>query len=247
MAFEENDWVEASQGICSVTGPFREARAGFFKGLSHEGAGMDIEAKGGVRFWAQVRHVKHAVPPGFTAETWALTLGAIPKLLEELAREDEDEDEPPQEEQMISDAEKAATVHPQHYGGDVRYEVIKIVEARKLDFNLGNAFKYLARAGKKDPTKTREDLVKALFYIARTCDRGFITPPLRDEPHPTRMHETVVPECVPVAYSIDLIACGLEEMGVPAERIRILRAILRADPLEAHDMLSTLIQETPAT
>jgi hypothetical protein len=61
----------------------------------------------------------------------------------------------------------SAVNHPSHYGGrDNPYEAIKIIEAYKLGFHLGNAIKYILRAGKKtsDPT---EDLEKAIFYLKR--------------------------------------------------------------------------------
>lgn len=57
--------------------------------------------------------------------------------------------------------------HPQHYGGDTTYEVIKVIEAWGLGFHLGNSVKYIARAGKKDPAKELEDLEKALWYLKR--------------------------------------------------------------------------------
>jgi hypothetical protein len=57
--------------------------------------------------------------------------------------------------------------HPAHYGGDSPYEAIKVIEAWELDFCLGNAVKYISRAGKKDPSKTLEDLKKAQWYLAR--------------------------------------------------------------------------------
>jgi hypothetical protein len=61
-----------------------------------------------------------------------------------------------------------AVDHPAHYGGaDNVYEVIKVIEAWQLDFCTGNAVKYLSRAGKKDPTKTIEDLKKSIWYIER--------------------------------------------------------------------------------
>lgn len=57
--------------------------------------------------------------------------------------------------------------HPQHYGGDTTYEVIKVLEAWDvLDFCLGNAIKYIARAGKKTPEQI-QDLKKAKWYIER--------------------------------------------------------------------------------
>ena len=56
--------------------------------------------------------------------------------------------------------------HPSHYT-DGKIEVIEFIEDKKLGFCLGNAIKYIARAGKKDPTKEVEDLNKAKWYIER--------------------------------------------------------------------------------
>ena len=62
--------------------------------------------------------------------------------------------------------------HPKWYGSkDDPYETIKVIEAWGLNFTLGNALKYISRAGKKDPSKTIEDLQKALFYIQYEIDR----------------------------------------------------------------------------
>lgn len=56
--------------------------------------------------------------------------------------------------------------NPDHYGGSENpYEVIKVIRAWGLGFSLGNAVKYVARAGKKNPKKTIEDLEKAIWYI----------------------------------------------------------------------------------
>lgn len=56
--------------------------------------------------------------------------------------------------------------HPKHYGGeDNPYEAIKVIEAWELGFNLGNAVKYISRAGKKGVRK--EDLEKAAWYLNR--------------------------------------------------------------------------------
>lgn len=57
--------------------------------------------------------------------------------------------------------------HPEHYGCDTLYEAIKVIEAWELGFCLGNAVKYISRAGKKDKTKEIEDLKKAVWYINR--------------------------------------------------------------------------------
>jgi hypothetical protein len=58
--------------------------------------------------------------------------------------------------------------HPPYYGGaENPYETIKVIDAWALCFNLGNAVKYISRAGKKDPGKRVEDLEKAAFYLKR--------------------------------------------------------------------------------
>lgn len=58
--------------------------------------------------------------------------------------------------------------HPTHYQGKT-LEVIDIIEDFDLDFLLGNAIKYILRAGKKnDLTK---DLRKAIWYLERKCEK----------------------------------------------------------------------------
>lgn len=60
--------------------------------------------------------------------------------------------------------------HPSHYN-DGKIEVIDYIEDKQLGFCLGNAVKYISRAGKKksgnlsDKEKEIEDLKKAVFYI----------------------------------------------------------------------------------
>ena len=56
--------------------------------------------------------------------------------------------------------------HPSHYN-DGKIEVIDYIEDKKLGFCLGNAVKYISRAGKKDKSKEVEDLRKAIWYIER--------------------------------------------------------------------------------
>jgi hypothetical protein len=61
--------------------------------------------------------------------------------------------------------------HPQHYGGESNpYEVIKVIEGLNMDFHLGNTFKYIARAGKKNTDREIQDLEKALWYLQRKID-----------------------------------------------------------------------------
>lgn len=62
---------------------------------------------------------------------------------------------------------------PAYYGGkDNTYEVFKVLDAWGLDkdFYLGNVIKYIARAGKKNISKEKEDLQKALVYLQRRID-----------------------------------------------------------------------------
>jgi hypothetical protein len=66
------------------------------------------------------------------------------------------------ESKMLTDAVN----HPSHYT-DGKIEVIEYIEDKKLDFCLGNAVKYISRAGKKDKNKTVEDLRKAIWYLER--------------------------------------------------------------------------------
>jgi hypothetical protein len=61
-------------------------------------------------------------------------------------------------------------IRPSHYGGEgSTYEVFNVLEAWNIDkdFYLGNVIKYVARAGKKDSLKIKEDLEKALVYLQR--------------------------------------------------------------------------------
>ena len=57
-----------------------------------------------------------------------------------------------------------AVDHPAHYksGG---IEAIDVIRAFNLGFSLGNAVKYILRAGRKDSSKEIEDLKKAAWYI----------------------------------------------------------------------------------
>jgi len=65
--------------------------------------------------------------------------------------------------------------HPDYYNTG-KIEVIDFVEDQKLGFYLGNAVKYICRAGKKDPHKTVEDLKKAVWYINRYIHLVLDTP-----------------------------------------------------------------------
>ena len=54
--------------------------------------------------------------------------------------------------------------HPSHYTYG-KIECIDFILDKELDFSLGNAVKYIVRAGRKNPEKQIEDLQKAIQYI----------------------------------------------------------------------------------
>ena len=63
--------------------------------------------------------------------------------------------------------------HPAHYTG-VTAEIECIDIARHLNFQLGNAFKYVWRAGKKGGSAMElEDLKKALWYLEDSIRNGY--------------------------------------------------------------------------
>jgi len=66
--------------------------------------------------------------------------------------------------------QKEMVNHPAHYIVELdgkKYECIDVIESWGLSFNTGNALKYIWRAGRKDKSKTKEDLKKAVFYLER--------------------------------------------------------------------------------
>jgi Protein of unknwon function (DUF3310) len=61
-------------------------------------------------------------------------------------------------------------INPSHYSGFSNgAKVIDIVE--RLNFNRGNAIKYIARAGRKEGADTLTDLEKAKWYLEREINR----------------------------------------------------------------------------
>ena len=69
--------------------------------------------------------------------------------------------------------------NPSHYTSG-KIEVIDFIEDKKLNFNKGNAIKYVSRAGLKDKLKEVEDLEKAIWYLKReiTILKGVNSPQL---------------------------------------------------------------------
>lgn len=67
--------------------------------------------------------------------------------------------------QRIAANDSDKVLRPAYYHQDDPYEVIKVIRAWELGFEDGNALKYIARAGKKDPKKEIEDREKAITYL----------------------------------------------------------------------------------
>lgn len=58
--------------------------------------------------------------------------------------------------------------HPEHYQAN-GIEAIDVIEGFNLNFNLGNAIKYILRADKKGNKK--QDLAKAVWYLNRELEK----------------------------------------------------------------------------
>lgn len=71
---------------------------------------------------------------------------------------------------MINNQPADNVNHPSHYMFG-KIEVIDFIEDKELGFHLGNAVKYISRAGRKNPDKTVEDLRKAAWYLNRQIER----------------------------------------------------------------------------
>lgn len=56
-------------------------------------------------------------------------------------------------------------IRPDYYNPNSSYEPRKVIKAWGLDWNLGNALKYIARCGKKANNSKLIDLEKAMTYI----------------------------------------------------------------------------------
>lgn len=88
---------------------------------------------------------------------------------------------------------------PAHYNSG-KIEVIDFIEDQQLGFCLGNAIKYISRAGKKDKSKEVEDLKKALWYINRRIkelDKTEIVALKHATPFICKVKSKLRPQCSP--------------------------------------------------
>lgn len=91
----------------------------------------------------------------------------LTKKAEEKKTEEHQMEQKKTEKPIEQKPEKADAVHPDYYKGKSGRDVFDVA----MDFNLNalsmNAVKYIVRAGRKDPTKTIEDLDKAIECLKR--------------------------------------------------------------------------------
>lgn len=111
--------------------------------------------------------------------------------------------------------------HPRHYGGDVYYETIKIIEDWGLGFSVGNALKYVLRAPHKGDEK--RDLEKARWYLRRAVDiREHMSERRTIERHPLQVSEywKLSEELRDVVFSIRFfdIDAGLRRLDAHVEK-----------------------------
>jgi hypothetical protein len=62
-------------------------------------------------------------------------------------------------------------VNPTHYQGKDGVQVMDVIEMFNLDYCLGNAAKYILRAGKKNGESEVTDLEKARWYLNRRIEQ----------------------------------------------------------------------------
>ena len=65
----------------------------------------------------------------------------------------------------VKKADDGMMIRPDYYNPDSAYEPRKVIKSWGLDWNLGNAVKYIARCGKKANNSKLIDLEKAMTYI----------------------------------------------------------------------------------
>lgn len=58
-------------------------------------------------------------------------------------------------------------INPDHYKGGNGLESINVIEEFNLSFALGNAVKYILRAGKKPGQPKEQDIKKSIWYLER--------------------------------------------------------------------------------
>ena len=114
--------------------------------------------------------------------------------------------------------------HPSHY---TAYPVEVIQLTAWMNFCRGNAVKYIARAGLKDPAKEIEDLKKAAWYINYEIDR---LEELKAQEQPVNEVEEnrfSFPDTTVLADHVDLqLVSGSDEVVLSREEAALLYRVL---------------------
>ena len=66
---------------------------------------------------------------------------------------------------------KGDPIKPEYYKTETLFEPWEIIDAYDLDFYLGNALKYILRAGNKPENPAEQDLKKAIEYINHAIEK----------------------------------------------------------------------------
>ena len=119
--------------------------------------------------------------------------------------------------------------HPPHYrAGDI--ESIDVIETYRLGFALGNAVKYLLRAGRKsDDAATC--IGKAQWYIRRAGSRPGYEYQHGDADHPRPTADEVI------------AAFGLDEYRAEAIRCLLVKRVQRADVLKCDHYVTAALKQ----
>jgi hypothetical protein len=128
--------------------------------------------------------------------------------------------------------------HPAHYNTDISgVECIDIV--RYLDFNTGNAFKYLFRAGRKMVTEDTisseiKDLSKAIWYLNdQATSVGILNTPRRDARHiyEDKMRKVIMSREGNIQEAMILVSLGFFESAISHIELEIKRLEEKAEVL----------------
>jgi len=135
--------------------------------------------------------------------------------------------------------------HPLHYGGDVPYEHVKVVEDWRLGYHLGNATKYMCRAGRKRGHDSTEELQKAAWYLRKQAelmgagyDFGLASPIRTLDPSDVcvawqlSLNLALAVMKIGYAYTVDDVGLMKEALFYVEQEIRALLAGLKEEPDE---------------
>jgi len=98
-----------------------------------------------------------------------------------------------QSEDVVGDVPSSATGPAYYRRGHT--QVWDFIREQELNFHLGNAIKYICRAGHKTDSKT-EDLKKAIHYLTNEIENTYVSPVQLDNSGP-RISEEVHGEELP--------------------------------------------------